>query len=136
MLDNETKPPHINDAKNIKTFLTTMVELSNRCRSEERTLYLGEVHSEFQKLGLATDVRAGAHVGNTMSANAINNRVKKSLSAIKDLALSAGNISEEVEKEFARLSDAKRGIMKVKETLDIGDNQPMALFQDLNSFLR
>jgi hypothetical protein len=61
--------------------------------------------------------------------------VKKSLEAIKDLALSAGNPVADVEKEFNRLADDKKGIMKVKADLDIGDNQPMALFTELNGFL-
>ena len=135
MLDEETKKPHINDTTETKTFLMTMVELSNQCRKEQRTLYASEVHSKFAKMGIQTHVRAGAAAGSDMSANALNGRVKKSLEAIKDLALSAGNSSVDVQREFNRLADQKTGIMKVKADLDIGDNQPMALVTELNSFL-
>ena len=135
MLDEETKKAHINDTTETKTFLMTMVELSNQCRKEERTLYASEVHKVFATLNLKTHVRAGQAVGKPMSANAINSRVKKALEAIKDLALSAGNPVADVEREFNRLADDKKGIMKVKADLDIGDNQPMALFTELNGFL-
>ena len=135
MLDDETKTPHINDTTETKTFLMTMVDLSNQCRNEERTLYASEVHSVFAKMNLKTHVRAGQAAGQPMSANALNGRVKKSLEAIKDLALSGGNNAAEVEREFQRLANQKTGIMKVKADLDIGDNQPMALFTELNSFL-
>ena len=135
MLDNETKEDHINDTVQTKLFLSTMIELSNLCRREKRTLYSSEVHSEFTKLGLSTKVRAGASAGKPMSATALNGRVKKSLAAIQDLALSAGNSKESVDAQFARLTNPKTGIMKVKETLDIGEHQPMALFKDLNALL-
>ena len=135
MLDDETKKPHINDTVETRTFLRTMIELSNQCRKEERTLYAKEVHGMFAKMDIETHVRAGAASGQPMSANALNGRVKKSLEAIKDLALSAGHPVADVEKEFNRLADDKKGIMKVKADLDIGDNQPMALFTELNGFL-
>ena len=52
MLDDETKKPHINDTVETRTFLRTMVELSNQCRKEERTLYAKEVHGMFAKMNI------------------------------------------------------------------------------------